>query len=238
MAASPCHIPAHPKSLPHLQIAQLSERKLPPLAHMHSHMTTSIYPPQFLLSKVQSGTFAVIYELVDARPEDMQIQPMIENLRKSSPLKLADCRPSITSLRSYATQSAVTIAQILMKYVPGFDTQKNNEVLQHKPRRTIPKGHKTVFHPIRATTIDESTVEGNLHVHDDVYLVQLDKKCDDLNQIAIPSFNDQLTNTRIRGGQIMRRKDVTPYNRRDVFQLAFGGFHLAMNLIWGILENH
>ena len=190
------------------------------------------------MSKVQSGTFAVIYELVDARPEDMQIQPMIENLRKSSPLKLADCRPSITSLRSYATQSAVTIAQILMKYVPGFDTQKNDEGLQHKPRQTIPKGHKTVFHPIRATIIDESTVEGNIHVHDDVYLVQLDKKCDDLNQIAIPSFNDQLTNTRIRGGQIMRRKDVTPYNRRDVFQLAFGGFHLAMNLIWGILENH
>ena len=147
MPASPCHIPAHPKSLPHLQIAQLSERKLPPLAHMHSHMTTSIYPPQFLLSKVQSGTFAVIYELVDARPEDMQIQPMIKNLRKSSPLKLADCRPSITSLRSYAAQSAVTIAQILMKYVPGFDTQKQYFTLPHMFRRNLLDSSGLVWSP-------------------------------------------------------------------------------------------
>lgn len=111
-------------------------------------------------------------------------------------------------------------------------------LLQHTPRRPIPKGYKTVFHPLRATTIDESTVEGNLHVHDDVYLVQLDKNPDELNDIAVPSFNDQLTNARIRGGQILCRKDVTPFDRREIFQLAFGGFHLAMNPIWGILENH
>ena len=153
-------------------------------------------------------------------------------------LKLMDCCPSNVSLRSYAAQSAVNITHILLKYVEGFHSQKHDALLQHTPRRPIPKGYKTVFHPLRATTIDESTVDGNLHVHDDVYLVQLDKNPDELNDIAVPSFNDQLTNARIRGGQILRQKDVTPFDRREVFQLAFGGFHLAMNLIWGILENH
>ena len=215
-------------------------------AHPHAltydniNISTSIFVEQGpnMMSKVQSGTFAVIYELHNAQPEDMQIQPMIENLRKSSPLELTDCRPSTSSLHAYATQSAVNVAKILLKYVEDFIYLKNDILLQHTPRRPIPKGHKTIFHPLRATTIDESTVEGNLHVHDDVYLVQLDKNPADLNNIAIPSFNDQLTNARIRGGQILRRKDSTHFDRRDIFQLAFGGFHLAMNLIWGILEIH
>ena len=210
------------------------------LTYDNINISTSIFVEQGpnMMSKVQSGTFAVLYELLNARSEDMQVEPMIEKLRNSSLLKLSDCRPTAASLRSYAVQSAVNISQILLKYLDGFSAQKSNPILQHKPRRPLPKGHKTIFHPLRATTIDESTVEGNLHVHEDVYLVQLDKNPDDLNNIAIPSFNDQLTNARIRGAQILRRKDVTSFDRRDIFQLAFGGFHLAMNLIWGILENH
>lgn len=223
-----------------IERAKIAASRPHALTYDNINISTSIFVEQGpnMMSKVQSGTFAVIYELLNAQTEDMEIQPMVENLRKSSPLKLADCRPSNLSLRSYAVQTAANIAQILMKYVPGFDAQKNDPILQHKRRQMIREGHKTVFHPIRATTIDESTVEGNLHVHDDVYLVQLDKKPADLNKTAIPSFNDQLTNARIRGGQILRCKDVTPYDRRDIFQLAFGGFHLAMNLIWGILKNH
>ena len=125
-----------------------------------------------------------------------------------------------------------------MKYVDGFNKQKSDALLQHTPRRLLPKGHKTVFHPLQATTIDKSTVEGNLHIHNDIYCVQLGKDPADLNKLAIPTFNDQLTNARIRGGQILRQKDVTPFDHREILQLAFGGFHLAMNLIWGILENH
>jgi len=220
--------------------AKLAASRPHALTYDNINISTSIFVEQGpnMMSKVQSGTFAVIYELLNARPQDMRIQPMVENLKKSSPLKLTDCRPSNVSLRSYATQSAVNITHILLKYVEGFHSQKHDALLQHTPRRPIPKGYKTVFHPLRATTIDESTVEGNLHVHDDVYLVQLDKNPDELNDIAVPSFNDQLTNARIRGGQILCRKDVTPFDRREIFQLAFGGFHLAMNPIWGILENH
>ena len=42
------------------------------------------------MSKVQSGTFAVVYELLNAHVENMDIKPMIERLRSLSPLKISD----------------------------------------------------------------------------------------------------------------------------------------------------
>jgi hypothetical protein len=56
-------------------------------------MTTSTYQAQSsfeqgpnTMSKVQLGTFAVIYELLNAHEEDMDIEPMIMNLSRSSDL--------------------------------------------------------------------------------------------------------------------------------------------------------
>lgn len=57
-----------------------------------------------------------------------------------------------------------------------------------------------------------------------------------MNKQAVPTFNDQLTNARIHEGQILCQKDVTPFDCHEIFQLAFGGFHVAMNLIWGIIK--
>jgi hypothetical protein len=91
---------------------------------------------------------------------------------------------------------------------------------------------------VTTTTIDESSILGNLMVHDDAYLVQLEKQPEDMSQYAIPSVNDQSTNARIRGGQVTRINDVDPWARRDVFQLGFGLFHLCMNLIWALLHMH
>ncbi|KAH9012405.1 hypothetical protein EDB83DRAFT_2529940 [Lactarius deliciosus] len=98
--------------------------------------------------------------------------------------------------------------------------------------------HKTVFHPLWASTIEEASVDGNLLVHDDVYLVQLKRTPEDLDKMAIPTFNDQSTNARIRGGQQIRRKDFSHWERREIFQLGFGSFHLTMNLLWCVLETH
>lgn len=75
-------------------------------------------------------------------------------------------------------------------------------------------------------------------VHDDAYLVQLEKKAEDMIQYTIPSINDQSTNARIRGGQVTRVNDVDPWARHDIFQLGFGLFHLCMNLIWALLHTH
>ena len=139
---------------------------------------------------------------------------------------------------SYLSQTAITIVQILAKYVSGFDTQLTDVHLQRPQRRPLPVGQKTVFHPLQASTIEEASIDGNLLVHDDVYLVQLSRSPGDLNDLAIPMFNDQLTNARIRGGQHIRQKDVSSWERREIFQLGFGSFHLAMNLLWCVLETH
>ncbi|KAI9436430.1 hypothetical protein H4582DRAFT_2078512 [Lactarius indigo] len=210
------------------------------LAYDNINISSSIFVEQgpSAMSKVQSGTFAVIYELLNARAEDMDIKPLAENLRRSSPLDMSDLRMTAQARQSYASQTAVTIVQILMKYVKGFEAQQSDVALQHPKRRPLPVRHKTVFHPLRASTIKEASIDGNLLVHDDVYLVQLKRSPDDLNKMAIPTFNDQLTNARIWGGQQIRQKDVSSWECREIFQLGFGSFHLTMNLLWCILETH
>ncbi|KAF8264453.1 hypothetical protein EI94DRAFT_1772666 [Lactarius quietus] len=165
------------------------------LAYDNINISSSIFVEQGpnAMSKVQSGTFAVIYELFNARLEDMDIKPLVENFRRSSPLVLSDLRMTPQARQSYISQTAVMIIRILAK-------------LAHPTRRPLPTGRKTVFHPLRASTIEEASVDGNLLVHDDVYLVQLNH--------------------------------LTYWERREIFQLGFGGFHLTMNLLWCILETH
>jgi hypothetical protein len=119
------------------------------LAYDNINISSSIFVEQGpdAMSKVQSGTFAVIYKLLNARPEDLAIEPMIENLRCSSPLTFSDLRMTLCARQSYASQMAVTIC-ILMEYMEGFETQASNTLLQHTPRRLLPSGHKTIFHPL------------------------------------------------------------------------------------------
>ena len=210
------------------------------LAYDNINISSSIFVEQgpSAMSKVQSGTFAVVYELLNACAEDMNIDPLINNLRRSSPLVLSDLRMTPQARKSFVSQAVVILTCVLTKYVKGFETQDSHMTLQHPQRWTLPAGHKTRFHPLRATTIEEASIDGNLLVHDDVYLVQLKRSPDDLNKMAIPSFNDQLTNARIRGGQIIRQEDLSHWERRGIFQLGFGSFHLTMNLLWCILETH
>ena len=209
------------------------------LAYDNINISSSIFSEHgpHTISKAQSGTFAVIYEPENARLEDMRLLPMINNLRQSSPLIITDLCPSVESMLSYMTQTAVNIVRILTKYVKGFENQLDAS-LQHIPRRSLSLGHKTVFHPLKASTIEETSIDGNLLVHNDIYTVELKRSPDELNDIAIPSFDDQLTNARIRGGQHLRKKDISSWERREVFQLAFGTFHLVMNLLWNVRETH
>jgi hypothetical protein len=225
------------KSIERAKVAALRPHAL---AYDNINISSSIFVEQGpnTMSKVQSGTFAVIYELLNARSEDMDIKPLIMNLMRSSDLVLSDIRMTPGARQSYASQTAVTIIGILTQYVKGFKSQASDPMLQHTPRRPLPPGHKTVFHPLRASTIEEASIDGNLLVHDDVYMVQLKQPSDELNKLAIPTFNDQLMNARIRGGQLIRKKDISHWERREIFQLAFGSFHLTMNLLWCILETH
>jgi hypothetical protein len=210
------------------------------LAYDNANVSSSIFVEQGpnTMSKVQSGTFAVIYELLNACAEDMDIKPLIENLCRSSPLVIADLQMKPEAGQFYISQTAVTLVQILMKYVKGFDAQQTSELLKHPLQRSLPVRHKTVFHPLRVSTIKEASVDRNLLVHNDVYIVQLKHSPDDLDKLAIPMLNDQLTNAQIWGGQNICQKDVSSWEQCKIFQLGFGCFHLVMNLLWSVLKTH
>ncbi|KAH9030516.1 hypothetical protein EDB85DRAFT_1866449 [Lactarius pseudohatsudake] len=161
------------------------------LAYDNINISSSIFVEQGpnAMSKVQSGTFAVIYELLNARAEDMGMEPLIDNLRRSSPPAISDLWMTLGARQSYISQTAVTIVRILTKYVIGFETQQSDPLLQHPPRRPLPVGHKTVFHPLRASTIEEASVDGNLLVHDDVYLDVSNWEHREIFQLGFGSFH-------------------------------------------------
>jgi hypothetical protein len=205
-------------------------------------LSTSIFVEQRGSSgpaKVTSGTFGVLYKVRNGNPEHMRLAPILERFRRSNGLDYYhDIRPSPQLLTSVRSQLKVAIVRVLTTYCPQFQSYAKDSALQNLPRRPMPPGYVTEQFPIRATTIEEATVCGNLLFHDDVYLNQLKRTPEDLCEYAIPSFNDQLTNSRIRSSQILRARDKNPWTRREVFQLGFGLFHLCLNLVWALLHVH
>jgi hypothetical protein len=117
------------------------------LAYDNINILSSIFVEQGpnAMSKVQSGTFAVVYELLNSCAEDMDIRPLVENLRRSSPLDISSLRMTPQAAQSYVSQTAITIIQILSKYVDGFETQLTDAYLQRPQRQPLPVGHKTTF---------------------------------------------------------------------------------------------
>lgn len=182
----------------------------------------------------------MIYELLGGNPDHMKLKPILSNLRNSLPLKMTALRPCKEAQESILTHFSINVTEILLKYVQGFDYLKNHSSLKHPERRALPKGHKTKFYCLRANTIEEASVIGNLLVHDNIYRDQLQIDLEDpiLNTQAIPTINDQLTNSRIHSAQALRAHDVSPYEQRLMFQVSFGLFHLVMNFIWALLQNH
>jgi hypothetical protein len=189
-------------------------------------------------AKVQSGTFGILYGLQNATLDDLKLQPIIQSYRSCSGLSPQDLRLCHRQMIRLQHQFSVIILRVLFKYCDSYSGYVSDAALQPLPQRPLPAGVKTKQYPLRTTTIDESSIIGNLMVHDDAYSVQLEKKPEDLGLYAIPSINDQSTNARIRGGQVTRVNDVDAWTRRDVFQLGFGLFHLCMNLVWALLHMH
>ncbi|THU75799.1 hypothetical protein K435DRAFT_880153 [Dendrothele bispora CBS 962.96] len=148
--------------------------------------------------------------------------------------------PTDDQVNSYFHQFLIHIIRVLPKYIPAFESQypEHHPLLQHHPRRPLPHSHKTEFFPLKMCLIEEATVVGNIRVHDDIYINQLGMNPVQLGEYAIPLFADQLTLARTRSAQRHRRKETDVWERREVFQLGLGLFHLCMNLIWALLHTH
>jgi len=84
--------------------------------------STSIYVKQTTntKSKVQSGTFSILYELLNASPAHMEIAPMLTRLQSSSPLRIPDPRPTIEAAKAYKIQTRINIICVLTKIHQGI----------------------------------------------------------------------------------------------------------------------
>ncbi|KAF8130337.1 hypothetical protein EV363DRAFT_1584323 [Boletus edulis] len=205
------------------------------------NISTSIFVEQRASApaKVQSGTFAIIYEVRNGDPAHMRLSPMLSRARQASDLRLSsDILPSRAQARAYHSQLRIHIIDILLDCCKPFEDYKRPPNLLHPERRRMPKGYRTKQYPVRTSTIDESSITGNIAVINDVYVNQLKMTHAELVDWAIPSINDQSTNARIRGAKALRAKDVNPFTRLQTLQLGFGLFHLCMNLIWALLHVH
>jgi len=99
-------------------------------------------------------------------------------------------------------------------------------------------GHATKQYPLRATPIEEASVQGNIAVVNNVYVSQLQMAETDFDDRAVPCINDQLTNARLRTAQLSRTSDDNAFTWLEFLQLGFGLFHAHMNLIWAVLSVH
>ncbi|KAL0563513.1 hypothetical protein V5O48_018552 [Marasmius crinis-equi] len=194
-------------------------------------------------SKVQSGTLVLCYGLRFVKdPSHMLLEPITTLLRNSSPVTALTFKPTAIELSSFRHQLSIHLIQSLVSFASpkGFDSSYilKSSILQFKTRHQIPPLPKTSFFPLRITTIEEASTAGNLEVPRDAYVDQMQRSEESLNDMAVVSINDQLTNARIRSTQVLRHEDISPWEQRKIFQIAPALFHTAMNLQWGIRERH
>ena len=205
------------------------------------NISTSIFVEQRAAApaKVQSGTFAILYEVRNANPAHMHLSPIISRVHQASDLRFSsDVLSSRDQAIAYHSQLWIHIVNILLNCCKSFKDYKRSPVLLPPECCKMPKGYRTKQYPLRASTIDESSITGNIAVINDIYIHQLKMTHGELAEHAIPSINDQAMNAHIRGAKALRMKDVNLFTRLQTLQLGFGLFHLCMNLIWALLHVH
>ncbi|KAJ3755806.1 hypothetical protein EV360DRAFT_49073 [Lentinula raphanica] len=196
------------------------------LGYDNLNISTSIYIEQRpdAPTKVQSGTFPIVYELFFRVPdhiaaEIMQLKPILDAFRNAGDLEFGDIEPSFEQAKSYCGQTKVTLIQTLFKFEPAFQSNGiDYSSIVYTPRHPIPL-HTTIFHPLEVTTTEEASIEGNLRIPDEIFI-------------------EQLQNTSLEICQLIRQGDINEWEQRLPFALGIGDFHLCMNFAWCLLNRH
>ena len=179
-------------------------------------ISTSIFVEQRGSSrpgKSTSGTVGLLCKVRNGDPDHMRLAPILERFKLVKGLEFnRDIRPTHQQHKSFHIQLKVAVIRVLLEYCPSFQSYATDPALQNLPRRPMPPNYITEQFPLRATTIEKATVNGNLFYHDDVYINRLGRTHEDLCRYAIPRIDDQLTNSGILSGQILRARDLNPLN--------------------------
>jgi hypothetical protein len=114
-------------------------------------------------AKVQSGTFGILYALRNATLDDLKLQPIMNRYRHCKGLSPSDLRPSLDQVKCLNHQFSVIILRILFKHCPLYSGYSSHPALQPIARRPLAADSKTEQFPLRTTTIEESSIHGNLY---------------------------------------------------------------------------
>ena len=156
-------------------------------------------------AKVQSGTFAILYE-INANPADVRLSLMLVWAQQASDLTFnMDVQPTSKQRQSFHSQICIHIIDILLKYSKPFEAFEHSDDphLVHPQHRKGPTGHRTKQFPLCTSTIDESSVLGNIVVVNDVYINQMKMTHAELVNQAVLSINNQSTNAQIRAVKVL-----------------------------------
>ncbi|KAK6969487.1 hypothetical protein R3P38DRAFT_2670762 [Favolaschia claudopus] len=225
-----------------LRRAQTAARSGHALGFDNENVTLSEHVEQrpFAPPKVQSGTTSIIYllrSLFDMAT--LRLLPILEQQRKAELITFnSDVRPTYSQMQSLRDDFRKSIVELLIHGNKNYDYVRTSPELQHTSYRPPPPGYKTQEFVLRTTTIDEATTEGTIQVCENIYLDQLQYDIHDLDDTAVPTYNDQKTNALIRSGQLQRRNDVSAILRLEHLQIAPGAFHMELNFSWMILRTH
>ncbi|KAF8162317.1 hypothetical protein K438DRAFT_1618478, partial [Mycena galopus ATCC 62051] len=222
--------------------AQLAARSGHAISWDNTHITLSTHVEQRTPAppKVQTGTTQIVYGLRGVTNQSaLELNPILDR-RASAPLITfaADIRPTYSQCQSIQKHLCISIIELLLQNESDFEYLKNAPELQHPQYRPPPPDHQTDEYVLRTTKLDEGSSEGSIQVNDNIYLDQLQFAIHDLDNTAVPSYNDQKTNALIRSARLLRIGDLSAILRMDHYQLAPGAFHVELNLSWLLLKIH
>ncbi|KAA1470545.1 hypothetical protein DENSPDRAFT_774774 [Dentipellis sp. KUC8613] len=216
------------------------------LSYDNMQVESSIYTEQRPEGpvKVLTGTMIMLYALRNATDEACLLQPIIARRNKLEDITFAEhVRPSLDTRRRIHGHQDIHIVEILLEFCPSFAPKAHeylaSPILQHASHRPPPKGHITRQFPLRASPTNESSTDGNIKIWYEAFGDYLEMDVEtQFGQFAIPSINDQATNSNIRGAQALRKHDTSPFHKFDIVQPAPGFFHVQLNTSWYLLSHH
>ena len=188
---------------------------------------------------VRSYTASIVYSLRDATLLSCGLSPILERRKKCGIISFKEHILSSRAQKASITQHIVlNVIEILFKNVDGFDSEVYKKLIEHEAHRPPPQNYKTTECVNPTMEFDEAKTSGVLSFIETLYLEIFKLSEEILENLAIPTVNDQLTNSRVRTSQIERRDDESAFLRMDNFQIGVGFFHVLMNLLWQIRSNH
>lgn len=205
-------------------------------------MSTHVSQRPGALPTVRSFTASILYPLrMPSAAEACKLRSVMER-RKDCPLITygQHILPSRKNYTSISQHLIVNILEILFSHTEGFDASSSayRDLLRHETHRPPPEGHKTTECILPTLQYDESTTMGVMAFYEAMYKNLLKVSDEVLDNLAIPSYHDQLTNSRTRSAFLERRGDKTTFLRMENFQLGIGFFHLHLNQGWLLKHLH